>query len=180
MITTNSVMLKSNRQKGFSLIEILVVLAMIGLLVIMLVPSFAGWLEKQRLEISAQEVGMFFTRARLISSSRAQVVRVRFEGLSYGIEVRTLLPDSSVTYRAPIGSSTGAGKDWSALMSSIEFDDPSYLLDFYYFQPDGTVTEDEGGVTFIQTQAIILKDSRENKMRVKLTSIGMVSIEKVP
>ena len=129
------------RQNGFSLVEILVVLAITGILALILIPTFGAWLEKQRLDLNTQEIGTFLSRARLLSSKRSQITRVTFSDNTFFLEIRITNPDGTTSYFSPEHQNAGQGKSSSFLMSNIEFTQPEELVSGerfeYYFHPNG-------------------------------------------
>lgn len=65
------------RPRGFSLIEMMAVVAILGVIAAMAVPTFAPITRRQRVESSVDVVAEFVARARLLAVTSGRCVRVR-------------------------------------------------------------------------------------------------------
>lgn len=74
----------SYNQKGFSMLEILVAVGIIGILAIMFYPNVMNTLETRELENTAREVMMNLQRAKFQAVKTRLNHRVRFSNESYG------------------------------------------------------------------------------------------------
>lgn len=74
--------------RGFSLLEMLLVLAIAGLIAAVVIPSLPGAIESARLRGSAEEVRATFTLARTlaVSEARSRAVAFDLERGEYGID----------------------------------------------------------------------------------------------
>lgn len=70
---------RSTAEAGFSLIELLVVLVLIGLLAIWGYPSFLGTLNRLRLTSTAREAAIFMQVARMEASKRSVTTQVIYQ-----------------------------------------------------------------------------------------------------
>lgn len=86
-----------HNQRGFSLIEILIVVAIIGVLALISVPSFQSWQTTQRARSAARTVGDALTAARhgAIRTSIRHVVFLRIAGVGTTDPSGTDLLDAS-------------------------------------------------------------------------------------
>jgi len=74
----------SYNQKGFSMLEILVAVGIVGILAVMFYPNIMNTLEKRELENTAREVMMNLQRAKFQAVKTRLNHRVRFSNESYG------------------------------------------------------------------------------------------------
>jgi len=74
----------ASRRKGFTLLEIVIVVAVIGLISITLYPSILNTLEKRRLEGTARDIMTTLQRAKLQAVKTRLNHRVRFEYIQQG------------------------------------------------------------------------------------------------
>ena len=74
----------ASKQKGFTLLEIVVAVAIIGIMSILLYPSILNTLEKRNLESSARDVWTTIQRAKFQAVKTRINHRVRFEFLKQG------------------------------------------------------------------------------------------------
>ncbi|HEY3593639.1 MAG TPA: prepilin-type N-terminal cleavage/methylation domain-containing protein, partial [Polyangiaceae bacterium] len=75
--------------RGFTLLELMVVVIMIGVLAVLAVPAIAAQLRDRRTNQAAHEVALLFRQARARAMGRGTAVMVRFDTATRGsIEVR--------------------------------------------------------------------------------------------
>ena len=79
--------MRGNAKRGFTLIELMVVVAIGATLMAIAAPSFTNFLAKRRVEGVATELGTDLQYARSEAVQRNSVVRVIFEASCYAIHV---------------------------------------------------------------------------------------------
>jgi type II secretion system protein H len=117
--------------RGFSLLEMLLVLAIAGMIAAVVIPSLPGAIESARLRGSAEEVRATLTLARTLAVSEARLRAVAFdlERGAYGVEGdarRGLLPE---------------GIRWSAIRLGDAAAESGVVRVRFY--PDGSADEAE-------------------------------------
>ena len=71
-------MSRSKQQRGFSLIETLVSLGLLGVMATQAAPSLSGMVQRQRLQGEAEAFRSDFQRARMLALSSGRSVRIAF------------------------------------------------------------------------------------------------------
>ncbi len=126
------------RARGFTLLELVLVLLLAGLLTAFVVPSVSGTLESSRLRAGAAQLRATFSVARTLSASgaRERSVVLDLEGGEYGIAGearRRLLPDGIWIRSIRVGDAVVDGERVSG--------EP--VLARVRFFPDGSAEEAE-------------------------------------
>lgn len=129
----------ARRAEGFSLIELVIVIALLGIALSIAAPSFREYIENLNLRSAAREIAsdIFVTRERAISENRKYRIRFDRDAKSYSICRR----NEKDTDWEP---SALAVKPLSALGRNIDFsmDDNVTLI----FQTRGTVSNETIGL----------------------------------
>lgn len=104
-------------RRGVTLLELIVVLAMIGLLLALALPRLAGWLDWLAVDRATQEVAAFHRTARFAAILRSQPVRLDFSADSLRATLEG--PTDSVFLRWP--GPKRLGVSLTASRASIRF-----------------------------------------------------------
>jgi type IV fimbrial biogenesis protein FimT len=84
------------RTAGFTLLEIMVVVIMVGVIAALGIPSIAAQLRDRRTNQAAHEVALLYRQARSLAMGRGGAVLVRFDGAAGGrIEVREAIDEQT-------------------------------------------------------------------------------------
>jgi type IV fimbrial biogenesis protein FimT len=104
------------RTRGFTLIELIVTIAVAGVLLSLVIPSFQDLLAKQRVEGLMSELGTDLQFARSEAVTRNSDVRVTFGSGCYVIHTQpTGVPASTCSQSAGVASVMGAASGVSAV-----------------------------------------------------------------
>ncbi|MGS2743449.1 GspH/FimT family pseudopilin [Halomonas sp. LS-001] len=92
-----------HREKGFTLLELLVALAVAGILATLVAPSFAGFLARQQLASDVNEVVSALSFARSEAIKRRQEVAATIDSTSDTWQIAVAVASSSETLRVATG-----------------------------------------------------------------------------
>ena len=127
----------AGRKDGFSLIEIMIVVILIGVMAILSVPLMSEWLTRQKLNLSTQESAALLQRARMLAVSQSTMTRVRVVGLNR-LQLEVPNPAGSPPWISPKLERTAV-----ELHGEYQFTEPldaaSHYENSYYFKPDGMI-----------------------------------------
>jgi prepilin-type N-terminal cleavage/methylation domain-containing protein len=99
--------------RGFTLLELLIVVVLVSILVVMAVPSVAGLLRDRRANQAGHEVALIYRRARAMAMGRGGAVLVRFVKDPRGhIEVREALTSGGGGQCSTLPSTTCQQTNW--------------------------------------------------------------------
>jgi prepilin-type N-terminal cleavage/methylation domain-containing protein len=149
---------------GFSLIEIIITVTVLGIVAAIAVPSFSTWLNKQRADIEAEQVTGLLQRARMRAVGTASVVRVDIQVPGSAQMLARSQPGAALTVQDSITLSQG-----------LEFVEPLPYTAMF-FQPNGMVTETEGDPDdLITTDYYQVEDVNRNyTVQFRVWSSGIV------
>jgi prepilin-type N-terminal cleavage/methylation domain-containing protein len=102
--------MKRDKKKGFTLLEVMVVVAIVGIATALSYPNISNTLEERQLELSAREISSTIQTARFLAITAKNRHRVRFwaYGGTYGYTVESetssgwASPRGTVARRIPI------------------------------------------------------------------------------
>ncbi len=137
---------------GFTLIELIVVLAILSILLFMAVPSFMGWTPRSSLKRATRDIVSSFEQARMESVKRNKTWAVEFDPIAdeykilsdYGGDEETFRTVSLSGYRN-ISFGTGYGGRPGATNPA---DGVSFTGNRVIFNPNGT---SKSGTVYIMT-----------------------------
>ncbi|HEY7745420.1 MAG TPA: GspH/FimT family pseudopilin [Desulfuromonadales bacterium] len=123
-------------EKGFTLMEVLIVIAIVGILAAMSLPSLTSWIQNAKYRETAREMFSLAQQARALSISRNLEHRVRFDldNKRYRLE-RGDRPANSGTWTSVVDWI--AFPDFAVIKRTNDCDQTSGTADFS-FNPNGS------------------------------------------
>lgn len=104
--------MKAPMQRGITLIEVMIGLVILGILLAMGVPSFAGWIQSSQIRNSAESIQNGLMQARAEAVRRNTTVRFQFvTDLTNGCAVSATGPSWVVSLDDPSGACDSAASD---------------------------------------------------------------------
>lgn len=155
-------LLSFNRSQGFSILELIVILSLLGLFLAISVPNFADWLHTYRLKTAA------YTLANHLRQARLSAV---YEGVSYQLQIKD---KNQGNFYQVVQDPGGVNR----VLDSIG----QVILDAEYKEIFIVSTPSSGKITFTpkggaSTGTIILQNSKGEQRKVIVNNTGRVKIE---
>jgi len=114
--------MRKTGNEGFSLIEMMVTVAIIAVMVAVAIPSVLAWMPAANLKDTAFDI-------------KSAMIRARSSAVNEGIEYRVLFDTTAQTYRVDRGNLSSGSTVWTtvvgphALLTGIEFQSTSDEMD---------------------------------------------------
>jgi type IV fimbrial biogenesis protein FimT len=168
-----SMMRTQESARGFTMIELMVVAALIAVILALAVPSFTGILARKRLEGVASELATDIQYARSEAAQRNVVVGIVFGTTCYVIYV---IGDTAATGCAAIGNVATALKTVQISGgTSLTFVPPAPRA-FIAFDPVRGMAADTSGATDLSGYVDLINSAGNWQIRAIVTRVGRVKL----
>lgn len=173
----------SKRESGFTLLELLIVIAVMGLILAFVLPMTTTWLVKHRTNVSAQEVAMLLQRARILAISRSQLTRVKFDTVANpstaALETEIVVDPLAGTRAWKIWQGkAGVGVDTTEMRAIVTLSEGTKFTAAppeYFFQRNGQITSDKPGAVPIAAGTFLIFENQHGYQRkVELSPGGKI------
>ena len=144
--------MRKSDQRGYSLMEVMVVCGIIGVMVGIAIPSVLAWMPAANLRDGAYDV-------------RSTMIRARSAAVNKGLEFRVAFDLTANTYRMEQGNLSSGSTAWTtivgpdALPTGIEYQSASAAMEmagsdpFVRFQTDGGVNANVDSLSLVLVNA---------------------------
>ena len=153
-------------ERGFSLIELIVVLALLGLVVLVGMPALDDWLERYRVRTAAQNLAADMQLQRMRAVSRNRQHRITFDAANSQYTLFESDGGGGWTQLGPVANSLPQGVTFSSTLG-----DPIQLAfggnpDIAIFHPDGSIND-----RLAQDDPVFLTNIRGEAFRVIVNEV---------
>jgi type IV fimbrial biogenesis protein FimT len=163
-----------DKSPGFTLVELLVTIAMVALLAAIAVPNFIGWLPDYRLRSAARDLFSNFQKAKLTAIKQNVNTAVCFHGSGY-----VMFVDADIDFQKGDVEETVAQVEWadyknvSVYPAAITFDKSSGQP-CIAFRPTGIPADNGGGFASGTTP---ISNTNDRTTRVIVSQAGHIRIQ---
>ncbi|UCF80810.1 MAG: prepilin-type N-terminal cleavage/methylation domain-containing protein [Acidobacteriota bacterium] len=171
-----------HRERGFTLIEMLVTLGVLAILSFVTVGAFGSWMLRQRLNLSGRETVALMQRARIIAIKRSSTTRVV---LIQGGEARLA--------ELEVRNSTGNWARVDGVRSEVFLAEGAFFTkvtnpgintppepEVYVFRNNGRIADGSDGIigSDISVSTLVLQNRYGHQVEIELRGTGKITIVK--
>jgi len=163
-----------DKSPGFTVVELLVAIAMIALITAIAVPNFIGWLPDYRLRSATHDLFSNFQKAKLTAIKRNVNTAVCFHGSGY-----VMFVDADIDFEKDSDEDVVTQVDWENY-KSISVDPATITFDSssgqpcIAFRPTGIPADNGGGFAGGTTP---INNSNDRTSRVIISQAGHIRID---
>ncbi|MEW6671452.1 MAG: GspH/FimT family pseudopilin [Thermodesulfobacteriota bacterium] len=168
------------KQSGFTIVELLIIIALMATVTAIAIPNFIQWLPNYRLRSASQDLLSNFQKAKLASVKNNTNVAVCFKSDNSGY---TAFVDTNINY-ANDGEEVVADVSWAGYKSLVvslafnTFDTTMGGRPCMAFQPTGIpVDGSAGGFASVPSREVQISNTNGRSTKVVVSPAGSVYLE---
>lgn len=163
-----------SRERGFTLIELMVVVALVAIVLSLAAPSFTGTLARKRLEGVATELSTDIQYARSEAAQRNAAVGIVFGTNCYTVY---LVGTAAATGCAALGTGGSSLKDVTVTGGTTVAFTPTTSGAFIAFDPvRGMATDAAAGTTDLSGVVALANSAGNWQIQARVTRVGRVKL----
>lgn len=176
-----------SKRKGFTLVELMLVLAVVAIITSFALPSYRTLIEKRQVTSGAEQLGAFLSAVQMESVKRSEDIYVdyyRLDADTWCIGIVNLVggrTDCDCTKPATDANAclidsqlrviNDSNLNYPGVMNSIDGDGS-----FVYDPARGLIHDDMGSTTFDEAELELLSEDGSYALNVQITSTGRVKM----
>jgi prepilin-type N-terminal cleavage/methylation domain-containing protein len=167
------------RERGFTLVEMLVTLMVLGILTFVVVGAFGSWMLKQRMNLSGRETVALMQRGRILAIKRSSTTRVVLSPIIDPATNDIISAKAELEERIPSGGWARVdGVRAEVLLAEGAVFSP--LPTAYVFRNNGRIADGSDGIIGpdISISTLVLHNIHGHQVEIELKPTGKITLKK--